>query len=134
MTSWSSSARPTVPVVLLAVAVPPGLSRCGLRHSLTQRSFEHRCEYPAYALPLESWRVSLCGRLAWCHPRVMGWRPQRRFSLNLSSLCVTDLTAVAIHNAATTAVAVLSGDACSGKPPFTGHFCGTGICESPGQA
>jgi hypothetical protein len=85
-------------------------------------------------LPLESWRVSLCGRLAWCHPRVMGWRLQRRFSLNLSSLCVTDLTAVAIHNAATTAVAVLSGDACSGKPPFTGHFCGTGICESPGQA
>jgi hypothetical protein len=88
----------------------------------------------AVELPLESWRVSLCGRLAWCHPRVMGWRLQRRFSLNLSSLCVTDLTAVAIHNASTTAVAVLSGDACSGKPPFTGHFCGTGICESPGQA
>ena len=39
MTSWSSSARPTVPVVLLAVAVPPCLSRCGLRRSLTQRSF-----------------------------------------------------------------------------------------------
>jgi hypothetical protein len=63
----------------------------------------------------------------------MGWRLQRRFSLNLSWLCVTDLTAVAIHNASTTAVAVLSGDACSGKPPFTGHFCGTGICESPGS-
>ena len=61
----------------------------------------------------------------------MGWRLQRRFSLNLSSLCVTDLTAVAIHNASTTAVAVLSGDACSGKPPFTGHFCRTGICECP---
>jgi hypothetical protein len=85
-------------------------------------------------LPLESWRVSLCGRLAWCHPRVMGWRLQRRVSLNLSSLCVTDLTVVAIHNASTTAVAVLSGDARSGKPLFTGHFCGTGICESPGQA
>jgi hypothetical protein len=28
-------------------------------------------------LPLESWRASLCGRLAWCHPRVMGWQPQR---------------------------------------------------------
>ena len=40
----------------------------------------------------------------------------------------------AIHNASTTAVAVLSGDACSGKPPFTGHCCGTGICESPGQS
>ena len=63
-----------------------------------------------------------------------GWRLQRRFSLNLSSLCVTDLTAVAIHNASTTAAAVLSGDACSRKPPFTGHFCGTGICESPGRA
>jgi hypothetical protein len=88
----------------------------------------------ALKLPLESWRVSLCGRLAWCHPRVMGWRLQRRFSLNLSSLRVTDLTAVAIHNASTTAVAVLSGDACSGKPPFTGHCCGTGICESPGQS
>ena len=87
-----------------------------------------------HELPLESWRVSLCGRLAWCHPRVMGWRLQRGFFLNLSSLCVTDLTAVAIHNASTTAVALVSGDACSGKPPFTGHFCGTGICESPGQA
>jgi hypothetical protein len=54
--------------------------------------------------------------------------------MNLSSLCVTDLTAVAIHNASTTAVAVLSGDACSAEPPFTEHFCGTGICESPGQA
>ena len=61
-----------------------------------------------FELPFESWRVSLCGRLAWCHPRVMGWRLQRRFSLNLSSLCVTDLTAVAIHNASTTAAAVLS--------------------------
>ena len=57
-----------------------------------------------------------------------------RFSLNLSSLCVTDLTAVAIHHASTTAAAVLSGNACSRKPPFTGHFCGTGICESPGRA
>ena len=37
-----------------------------------------------------------------------GWRLQRRFSLNLSSLCVTDLIAVAIHNASTTAAAVLS--------------------------
>ena len=77
-----------------------------------------------HELPLESWRVSLCGRLAWCHPRVMGWRLQCRFSLNLSSLCVTDLTAVAIHNESTTAVAVLSGDACSGKPPSPGIFAG----------
>jgi chromosome segregation protein len=53
-------------------------------------------------LSLELWRVSLCGRLAWCHPRVMGWRLQRRFSLNLSLLCVTVLIAVAIHNTSTT--------------------------------
>jgi hypothetical protein len=63
----------------------------------------------------------------------MGGRLQRKFHLNLSSLCMTDLIAVTIHNASTTAAAVLSGDACSDKP-FTGHFCGTDICESPGQA
>ena len=53
---------------------------------------EERYQRPCWLdgeLPLESWRVSLCGRLAWCHPRLMGWRLQRRFSLNLSSLCVT---------------------------------------------
>ena len=85
-------------------------------------------------LPLESWRVSLCGRLAWCHPRVMGWRLQRRFSLNLSSLCVTDLIAVArfITHQPPLPPSFLR-DACSGKPPFTGHFCGRGICESAGQ-
>ena len=56
--------------------------------------------------------------------RVMGWRLQRRNSLNLSSLCVTEMTAVAIHNALTTAAAVLSRDASSGKPPSPGIFAG----------
>jgi hypothetical protein len=51
-------------------------------HSWPLRVVEHP---PHFELPLKSSRVSLCGRVAWCHPRVMGWRLQRRFSLNLSS-------------------------------------------------
>ena len=66
-TSWSSSARSTVPVVPLVAAVPPCLSRCCPKHSLPQRSFEHRGEHPAY---------TRFGGLDTARPRAPRRRPQ----------------------------------------------------------
>ena len=70
------------------LALGSGLKSVGLRKSPTTDG--HRITaFSVTDLPLESWRVSLSGRVAWCHPHLIDRCPERKPSRGTPSAPLT---------------------------------------------
>src|SRR6478609_4745095 len=76
---------------------------------------------------------SLCDRLAWCHPRVMDARLQRRFLQPDCRHMTAPELAVAIRRESITVTPYTPLEWVTVCPPLTGHFRGRVLRESAGH-